>query len=275
MALLSSRAMPMALYAALSWAILSSASPPPEKSVATLFARDVLVATGQETSISVRLDMPGGRQGGTVAGQPLELLLGKRVVGEAVTDASGHAQFRYVPKVKGTAALIVRGKLPSTSIASTVVLASAWERRAPLLAVEFAALEQEPGNRNAIAGAADELGKLSLFYYNILYVVSGDEREDRAFQINAEVRRWLADNKFPVGYIAIVPDGGESFGPTLDRLRASGWTTLKAGVGRSRGFAETFLQRRLEAVMVPEPARGEAPKKAKVAREWKDVRKQL
>ena len=32
---------------------------------------------------------------------------------------------------------------------------------------------------------------------------------------------------------------------------------------------------RLGAVMVPEPAKGEAPRKAKVAKEWKDVRKRL
>ena len=32
---------------------------------------------------------------------------------------------------------------------------------------------------------------------------------------------------------------------------------------------------RLDAVMVPEPAKGEAPRKAKVAKEWKDVRKRM
>jgi len=56
-------------------------------------------------------------------------------------------------------------------------------------------------------------------------------------------------------------------------MHDAGWKTLKIGVGRTKAFAETFLQRRLDAVMVPEPAKGEAPRKAKVAKGWKDVRK--
>jgi hypothetical protein len=64
-------------------------------------------------------------------------------------------------------------------------------------------------------------------------------------------------------------------GDKLDELHAAGWKTLKTGIGRSKAFAEAFLQRRLEAVIVPEPAKGEVPRKAKVAKEWKEVRKKL
>jgi hypothetical protein len=46
-------------------------------------------------------------------------------------------------------------------------------------------------------------------------------------------------------------------------------------VGRTKVFADAFLQRRLDAVMVPEPAKGKAPRKAKVTKEWKEVRKKL
>jgi hypothetical protein len=46
-------------------------------------------------------------------------------------------------------------------------------------------------------------------------------------------------------------------------------------VGRTKAFAETFLQRRLDAVLVPEPPKGDAPRKAKVAKEWKEVRRKL
>ena len=61
----------------------------------------------------------------------------------------------------------------------------------------------------------------------------------------------------------------------LDELHGGGWKMLKIGVGRTKAFAEAFLKRRLDAVMVPEPAKGEAPRKAKVAKAWKDVRKHL
>ncbi|MCA1958112.1 MAG: hypothetical protein LDL14_06250, partial [Nitrospira sp.] len=63
-------------------------------------------------------------------------------------------------------------------------------------------------------------------------------------------------------------------GEKLDELRAEGWKTLKIGIGRSTAFVEAFLNRRLQAVMVPEPS-GEAPPKARVAKDWQEMRKKL
>jgi hypothetical protein len=64
-------------------------------------------------------------------------------------------------------------------------------------------------------------------------------------------------------------------GAKIDELHAAGWRTVKVGVGRSKAFVESFVQRRLDAIMVPEPPKGEVPRKAKVAKDWKDVRKKL
>ena len=123
--------------------------------------------------------------------------------------------------------------------------------------------------------AAEELGKLTQFYYNVLYVVTHNKAAGTNDQVNAQARQWLKEQKFPVGHIVVLPSNPEAFGAKLDELHAAGWTTLKIGVGRTKAFAEAFLQRRLDAVMVPEPAKGEAPRKAKVAKEWKDVRKKM
>ena len=123
--------------------------------------------------------------------------------------------------------------------------------------------------------AANELGKLTQFYYNVLYVVARDKAMGSHDQVNAQARQWLKDQKFPVGHILVLPSDPEAFGVKLDEMHAAGWKTLKIGVGRTKAFAEAFLQRRLDAVMVPEPAKGEAPRKAKVAKEWKDVRKKM
>jgi hypothetical protein len=68
---------------------------------------------------------------------------------------------------------------------------------------------------------------------------------------------------------------GMAMGTKIDELHAAGWRTVKVGVGRSKAFAEAFLQRRLEAIMVLEPSRGEVPRKAKVAKDWKEVRKKM
>jgi hypothetical protein len=164
-----------------------------------------------------------------------------------------------------------------------------WEHRSPILAVEMAALIQDgvgqvpivtlPGReaegRHPMPDAADELGKLTQFYYNVLYVVTSDKAVGTNAQVNAQARQWLKDQKFPVGHIIVLPSNLEALGAKLDEMHAAGWKTLKIGVGRTKAFAEAFLQRRLDVVMVPEPAKGEAPRKAKVAKGWKDVRKKL
>jgi hypothetical protein len=59
----------------------------------------------------------------------------------------------------------------------------------------------------------------------------------------------------------------------IESLRADGWDNVKAGIGRTRDFAEGLVAQRLDVVIVPEPDRGQLPKKAQVAKSWKDVRK--
>ena len=166
---------------------------------------------------------------------------------------------------------------------------ASWERRRPILAVEVSSLMTEAPSASppiaALTGqaalgeplpdAADELSKVSQYYFNILYVLTNATDSSGGFEANDRIRRWLTEHRFPPGYVLLVPAGSETIGKSLDDLHAAGWTTVKTGVGRSRAFAEAFLQRRLEAVMVPEPAKSETPRKAKVAKEWKEVRKKL
>jgi hypothetical protein len=164
-----------------------------------------------------------------------------------------------------------------------------WERRTPIIAVEMASLMEAPTaqgptvtlpgkdveGKHPMPDAANELGKLTQFYYSVIYVMTEDKVAGTNDQVSAQARQWLKDQKFPVGHILVLPSGPEALGAKLDELHAAGWKTLKIGVGRTKAFAEAFLQRRLDAVMVPEPAKGEAPRKAKVAKEWKDVRKKM
>jgi hypothetical protein len=163
-----------------------------------------------------------------------------------------------------------------------------WERRNPIVMVEMAALKEErsaegpmPGiltgrqEQKPLPDAAEELAKLTQFLYRVIYVTGPEPAGSDGFQAAAEARDWLETNKFPSGFVLVLAPGGDALGAKLDELHAEGWRTVKTGIGRTKSFAEAFLQRRLEAVMVPEPARGEAPRKAKVAKEWKEVRKKL
>lgn len=262
-----------------------------EKIPGILSAKDSLTSPNQPATIESQLVWKGVLTETGLGGEPIELLLDGKVVATAMTGGDGRAFLSYTPKSKGTLSFTVRvGASPRVANAEAQATASVWERRSPMIAVEMAALIEEapekppaivllPGKdaqeRRPMPGAADELSKLSQFYYNLLYVVT--QRPDRpgGFKTTEQARSWLKQHKFPPGHILVLSNKPDAWGTKLDDLRSSGWSTLKVGIARSKSFAEAFIQRRLEAVMVPEPEKGEAPRKAKVAKEWKEVRKKL
>jgi hypothetical protein len=266
--------------------ILSAA----EKTPGTLTVHDSLTAPNQPVTIEATLTGKNLSPETGLGGEPIELLIAGNVVASAMTGGDGRAFLTYTPKAKGSAPFTVRvGTTPRVAVVEAGANLSVWEHRSPIMAVEMVSIMEEavgqeptvtwPGKdaegRRPMPDAADELGKLTQFYYNVLYVVTVDKVGGTHDQVNAQVRQWLKDQKFPVGYILVLPAGPDTFGAKLDDMHAAGWKSLKIGVGRTKAFAEAFLQRRLDAVMVPEPAKGEAPRKAKVAKEWKEVRKKM
>lgn len=266
--------------------ILSAA----EKIPGTLTVHDSLTSPNQSATIEATLTWKGLLTETGLGGEPIELLVAGNVVATAMTGGDGRAFLSYTPKAKGVVPFIVRvGTTPRVAVTEAAANLAVWERRSPIMAVEMASLMEEPvgqgptvtlpgkaaEGKRPMPDAAEELGKLTQFYYNVLYVVTQDKVTGTNDQVNAQARQWLKDQKFPVGHILVLPSGPEAVGAKLDELHAAGWTTLKIGVGRTKAFAEAFLQRRLDAVMVPEPAKGETPRKAKVAKEWKEVRKKL
>ncbi|MEQ1794703.1 MAG: hypothetical protein ABL970_10975 [Nitrospira sp.] len=257
---------------------------------ATLLVVDSLGSPNQSVSIEARLvsQGPAARQG--LAGEPLELVVYGKVVATALTREDGTASFPFAPKAQGVIPVQVRvGESPRVAPVEGVGHLAIWERRNPIVAIEMAALMEAPHSKASLPDArsiaepegtpmpdaADELGKLTQFYYRVMYVVPSASFGGDSFQASESSRAWLKLNKFPVGYVLVLPAGEQAFGSKIDELHAAGWKTIKTGIGRTKAFAEAFLQRRLDAVIVPEPAKGEAPRKAKVAKEWKEIRKKL
>lgn len=264
--------------------------PAAEKIPGSLTVHDSLTSPNQPATIEATLTWKGLLTEAGLGGEPIELLVSGKIVSTAMTGGDGRAFLAYTPKAKGTVPFTVRvGTTPRVAATEAAANLAVWEHRSPIMAVEMAALMEDavgqgptvtwPGkeaeSRRAMPDAAEELGKLTHFYYNVLYVVTKNKAVDTNDQVNAQARQWLKDQKFPVGHILVLPSDPEAFGAKLDDMHAAGWKTLKIGVGRTKAFAQTFLQRRLDAVMVPEPAKGDAPRKAKVAKEWKEVRKKL
>ena len=266
--------------------ILSAA----EKTSGTLTVHDSLTSPNQPATIEAILTGKSLLAETGLGGEPIQLLVAGNVVATAMTGGDGRAFLTYTPKAKGSVPFTVRvGTTPRVAGVETGANLAVWEHRSPIMAVEMVSLMEDvvgqeptvtwPGKdveaRRPMTDAADELGKLTQFYYNVLYVVTVDKASGSKDHVNAQAREWLKAQKFPVGHILVLPAGPDTFGAKIDELHATGWKTLKIGVGRTKAFAETFLQRRLDAVMVPEPAKGEAPRKAKVAKEWKEVRKKM
>jgi len=240
---------------------------------ATLSAHDVLVSPNQPAVIEAGLTVERRGKQLPSSGTSLELVQDARVLATAVTDERGTAALRFVPTRRGSQRLIVRTLSGSAVTATAGVTVAVWERRTPILTVEAAAL-RDPVSGEPSPDAAEELRKVTQFYYNVIYVSAEAGDAGRKLAVGDRARRWLDEHGFPVGYV-VVTASIEAFGQKLDELRSAGWTTIKVGVGRTKAFAEVFVQRRLEAVVVPEPAKGEAPRKAKVAKDWKDVRRRL
>jgi hypothetical protein len=260
-----------------------------DKIAAKVLVKDTLTAPRQEARIEAKVVAKGLLAETPLGGEPVELVVNGVTTAAGMTGGDGRAVLSFAPPGKTIVAVHVRvGNTPRVAPAEGHANLVVWERRTPVMMVEFSSLIEEPVLESPLTGlmsglhqdvkpmpdAADELAKLSQFYYGIIYVVAVPSGAD-AFATGAEARTWLAAKKFPAGLVMTITGGAEALGAKIDELHEAGWKTIKTGIGRSKTFVETFLRRRLDAVLVPEPSKGEAPRKAKLAKDWKDVRKKL
>jgi hypothetical protein len=259
-----------------------------DKASATVLVKDSLTAPRQEATIEAKLLAKGLLHDSPLGGEPVELVVNGVTAAKGMTGGDGRVRLPFVPTAKSIVQVVVRvGASPRVSAAEGQAHLVVWERRTPVLVVELLSLIEEPrsiGPLSAIAGfqqdvkplpdAADELGKLSQFYYGIIYVTTLPSGAD-AFTAVADARTWLGTHKFPPGLVLTLPPGEDALGAKIDELHEAGWKTIKTGIGRSKSFAEAFLRRRLDAILVPEPSKGDVPRKAKVAKDWKEIRKKL
>jgi hypothetical protein len=244
---------------------------------------------GRQVTLEARLLRVGLLAQTGLGGEQVEFLVNGKPVGTAMTGGDGRAFLRHTPRMRGNQVVTVR--LASSkrveSEPATATLAC-WERRRPILLVDLAALVEEPeapslplpsfpravgpANRPAPAAeAAEELKKLTDYFFNVMYLARSDRQGSRE-----ESQAWLKQHKLPLGYLVALKGGEEALTELIDRMRAEGWDNLKAGVGRTRDFAEALVSRRLEVVIMPASSRDEdVPKKARVVKDWKEVRRKL
>jgi hypothetical protein len=256
-----------------------------------LSVRDALTAPGRAVRIEARLVHKGllGRVG--LGGEQVEFLIGDKKAGTAMTGGDGRAILEYTPRMRGTQTVTVRlvTKKRVDSPDATAILAS-WERRRPILLVDVASLSKEShapaspvpslplalGRRErpeVMPDAAAELKRLTDYFFNVIYLVWSDDDEE---SVRHETREWLKRQGLPIALLMVVKPGQAALGKWIDSLRMDGWTNLKAGIGRTRDFAEVLVERRMQAVILPASAKDEdLPKKAQAVKDWKEVRRKL
>ncbi len=258
------------------------------KTPGTLIVRDALTLPNHSVRIEAQVAVTAA--GPPSSGVVLHLQIDGKEVATGKTDERGQVSFDYLAKMRGTNVISVSVD-PDAPIAVEKVDATlcVWERRRPIVVVEVDALIQSASASAApatspamgttddtapipVPEAAEELARLTQYYYNVVYVWS-HEQGPMGNASSAQVRRWLAAHQFPAGFVATPTPGG--LNATLDGLKSDGWTTMKSGIGRTRTFADMLLQHRMEVVVVPELPKGELPRKAKGAKDWKEVRKKL
>lgn len=257
-----------------------------DKVTATLSVPDALTLPDRPVKLEARLIQQGLLAHAGLGGEQLEYVVGGKKVGTAMTGGDGRAFFEYTPRMRGNLGMTVRVvESPRVASAEGTGTLFSWERRRPILLVEVTSLMEEPKipivplpplpggktpplSRTPAPDAADELKRLTDFYFNVIYVTnrSGTGELD-------DMRAWLHTHRFPPGPIVSVGSGEAALTTMIETLRSDGWDNVKAGIGQTREFAEGLVVQRLDVVIVPEPERGQLPKKAQVARSWKDVRK--
>lgn len=281
---------PMALVLA---AVAVPAVPASDKVAGVLSVRDALTSPGRPVTLEARLVRAGMLgQGQGLGGEQIEFSVAGRSVGTGMTGGDGRVLLEYTPRMRGnqeiTARLLPNKRVESEPAGGTLF---SWERRRPILLVEVAVLLQAPKSSppalpglplelgttsapTAVPEAAEELKRLSDYFYNVIYL---SWSETPGLTGEDELRAWLRQSRFPPGPAVRLTGGPPALHRRLDALRDEGWDNLKAGIGRTRPFAEVLAERRLPVIVIPQSEREQEklPRKTAVVKDWKEVRRKL
>ena len=251
-----------------------------------LIVEDVLARPGTAVTLKAALIEKGLLGDKGLGGETITFVVQGQHAGSALTGGDGRAFLEFKTHMRGNHKIVatVESSPRVESLEGKGNLAS-WERRRPILLVDVSTLVQGDGSISLptlpVVGklgapgkpqehAAQELSKLTEFYYNVVYV---HERQGAALH---ETRAWLRQHEFPVGITRMVPQDSKALLAFMNELKEGGWDNLEAAIGRTWEFAHTLVKNRIKTVIFPDPGeKKKYPRRAKIVKSWKEVRKQL
>lgn len=270
------------LPAVLALPVLLSAA---EKVNAKVLVPDALTRPDRPVKLEARLVQAGPLAHAGLGGEQVEFLVGGKKVGTALTGGDGRGFFEYTPRMRGNLSLTVRlVESPRVNFVEGSGTLFSWERRRPILLVEVASVMENqtipivplpplsigkalPPWPAPAPDAPGELKRLTDFYFNLLYITQSGTGDA------ADLRQWLHTHRFPPGPIVAIQTGEAALTTMIEGLRTDGWDNVKAGIGRTREFADVLVAQRVDVVIVAASDLGTLPKRAQVAKTWKEVRK--
>lgn len=222
-----------------------------------------------------------------VGGETITFEVSGRSIGQTLTGGDGWAYLEYSHPMRGNHTIVAKVEpSPRVSRVEATGVLALWERRRPILLIDVNTLfmlDEElktrlPGLPSLeifsvlpapAADASSELQKLGKFYYNLVYLARGDARDVDS------IRRWLTKYEFPVGLTKTLESAPGALESLILELKEGGWENIEAGIGLDKEFAEVLVQQRIRAVILDRDSDETFPRRAKMFKQWKDVRKHL
>lgn len=258
-----------------------------EKVTGRLIVEDVLAKPGKPVMLKARLVQDGLLGVTGLGGETIEFVVQGQRAGTTLTGGDGRARLEFKTHMRGNQKIVAKVE-PSPRVNAVTGLGNfaSWERRKPILLVDVSILlKSDESGKVAIPAlpilndtefsepdedAPKELSKLGEFYYNIIYLLRGDNSHVE------NLREWLKASQFPPGITRAVQPGPAKLLKFIEKLKEDGWDNIEAGIGQTKGFADTLVKNRIKAVIFPDPTKKiKYPRRAKIISTWKEVRKHL
>jgi hypothetical protein len=251
---------------------------------ALLIAYDQLVRPGKKILVKAKLVSQGLMfRNRPVGGERIEFLIDGKSAGIGLTGGDGVAVKEIGPLPPGEHPVTLRLKSTQYTVPEVQALLAVWEPEPPVLVLNLAAAVEEKEGRGQsllephieMVSRPDAIRVLKIMAreYNLLFFT--DKEETRL----AEIRTWLASQKFPSA-----PLLAWKFGPgpathelvldeELQALHSAGWTNLKVGIGATALDAEPFLSIGLKTIILADETENgmDMPAGTIKATDWKKM----